>query len=143
MKGQSLRNSTFERFQGSDFLGENRSKGGYYRRFGGLFFGNRGLFFAQRNPTRDKRSHEEPQTKNHGRSFLCLSRLLDVTRRKTRTLEKTGGPCFSGKNRPKTRSLLEESLPDFASQNWANFLAFRVVLGGVPPRVRVPGVSHT
>ena len=71
-------------------------KGGYYRRFEGLFFGNRGLFFAQRNPTRDKRSHEEPQTKNHGRSFLCLSRLLDVTRRKTRTLEKTGGPCFFG-----------------------------------------------
>ena len=70
-------------------------------RFGGLYLEIGVCFLSKRNPTRDKRSHEEPQTKNHGRSFLCLSRLLDVTRRKTRTLEKTGGPCFFDNNRPK------------------------------------------
>ena len=43
-------------------------------RFGGLYLEIGVCFLAKRNPTRDKRSHEEPQTKNHGRSFLCLSK---------------------------------------------------------------------
>ena len=47
-----------------------------------------------------KEATKSHRRKNHGRSFLCLSRLLDVTRRKIRTLEKTGGPCFFDNNRP-------------------------------------------